>query len=290
MEYSPQDITTATFAIVKKGYDPSEVRSYLNGVSKALESSQQQATAMEARARAAVAKLQELTQSEAAAPAAPPTAEPVPAPAVPDESEAIGRALLLAQRTADGLIAEARIEVDTMVSAARAEASTMVADAQRQAESTIEEGRAEGRRALESERAKAESDVQALLARRDFLLADVEQLETFVESHRARLLDLSNSLRETAESNLADLRRPLLSAAADAPLAVPGGDTAPAAPPAEVAAVADAPAAAAADDDDDDERPTEAISSLAGLVDDVEAPSDPEPTPTGNPNLLDFGA
>lgn len=283
MEYSPQDITTATFAIVKKGYDPSEVRSYLNGVSKALESSQQQATAMEARARAAVAKLQELTQSEAAAP---PAAEPVPATAVPDESEAIGRALLLAQRTADGLIAEARTEVDTMVSAARAEASTMVADAQRQAESTIEEGRAEGRRALESERAKAESDVQALLARRDFLLADVEQLETFVESHRARLLDLSTSLRETAESNLADLRRPLLSAAADAPIAVPGGDTAPTAPPAEVAAVASDPAPAAVDD----ERPTEAISSLAGLVDDVEAPSDPEPTPTGNPNLLDFGA
>jgi cell division septum initiation protein DivIVA len=281
MEYSPQEISTATFPIVKKGYDLDEVRSYLNGVSKALESSQQQATAMEARARAAVAKLQELTQAEQAAPPAP--AEPAVSA---EESDAIGRTLLLAQRTADGLIAEARSEADTMVNAARTEASTMVADAQRQAETTIEDARAEGRRALESERAKAEGEVQALLARRDFLLGDVEQLEALVEAHRNRLLELSSSLRETAESDLADLRRPLLSAAADTPAGRSGGDSA---APAEHAAATDGGEDSTRDRDDD--RPTEAISSLAALVDDHDDERrDTEPTPIGNPSLLDFDA
>ena len=282
MDFSPQDITTATFAIVKKGYDPAEVRSYLNGVSKALESSQQQATAMEARARAAVAKLQELSQAEHAQPPAP--AEPA---VRPEESDAIGRALLLAQRTADGLIAEARTEADTMVNAARAEASTMVADAQRQAEATIEEARAEGRKALESERARAESEVQALLARRDFLLGDVEQLEGFVDTHRSRLLQLSTSLRESAEAKLGDLRRPLLSAAADTPAA--GGDSATAG--GEMTAEDDGGAEAA--DRSDDDRPTEAMASLAALVEETEEAddrTDTEPTPIGNPSLLDFDA
>jgi cell division septum initiation protein DivIVA len=287
MEYSPQEISTATFPIVKKGYDLDEVRSYLNGVSKALESSQQQATAMEARARAAVAKLQELTQAEQASPPAP--AEPAVSA---EESDAIGRTLLLAQRTADGLIAEARSEADTMVNAARAEASTMVADAQRQAETTIEDARVEGRRALETERAKAEGEVQALLARRDFLLGDVEQLEALVEAHRGRLLELSASLRETAEADLADLRRPLLSAAADTPAERRGGDAAAAA---DQAASTDGGEESTRARDDDD-RPTEAISSLAALVDDrnaagdAEERKDTEPTPIGNPSLLDFDA
>ena len=56
MELSPQAVAAATFKIVKRGYDPDEVRSYLVEVSSSLESSQQQATAMEARARAAIAK------------------------------------------------------------------------------------------------------------------------------------------------------------------------------------------------------------------------------------------
>jgi cell division septum initiation protein DivIVA len=273
MDYSPQDISTQTFAIVKKGYDPAAVRSYLGGVSKSLEASQQQATAMEARARAAVAKLQELTQAGT---------EAAPAGATPDESDTISRTLLLAQRTADGLIGEARGEADTMVSAARAEATNIVNDAQRQAEAAVEEGRAEGRKSYESERSKAESEVQALLARRDFLLADVEQLETFVGTHRQRLSELADTLRDTADNGFGELRRPLLSAAADLPVGTRGGDS---------------PAEGASDDDDDldddpvtNDLPTQPISSLASLVDaDPEpASTDTEPTPIGNPSLLDF--
>ena len=289
MDHSPQDISTQSFAIVKKGYDPAAVRSYLTGVSKTLEASQQQATAMEARARAAVAKLQELSQAgeSAAAPAAP------TGPTI-DESETISRTLLLAQRTADSLIAEARAEADTMVNAARAEATGLVSEAQRQADSTIESSKLDGRKSYESERTKAESEVQALLARRDFLVGDVEQLEAFVDAHRQRLLELATTLQDAGASGLGELRRPLLSAAADTPGRA-GGDSG---------------ATESTDDgdlDDDldeideeldedrsasaaDDVPTEAISSLAGLVDVDPEPAGAtrEPTPTGTPKLLDF--
>ncbi len=103
-----------------------------NGVSKALESSQQQATAMEARPERPSPSLQELTQAEQAAAPAPPARAGRRAPRSPTRS---GAALLLAQRTADGLDRRGPRPRPTRWSTPPApEASTMVADAQRQAE------------------------------------------------------------------------------------------------------------------------------------------------------------
>ena len=62
MEFSPQTVRSAGFKTVRKGYDPAEVDDFKERVAAAIESAQNQATAMEARARAAVAKLQELSQ------------------------------------------------------------------------------------------------------------------------------------------------------------------------------------------------------------------------------------
>src|SRR6187397_2600872 len=98
MELSPHAVSSATFKTVKKGFDPDEVRSYLVQVAGSLESSQQQATAMEARARAAIAKLQEMAS------APPPSVAPESVGeaashlvVAPDEAETISRTLLLAQ-------------------------------------------------------------------------------------------------------------------------------------------------------------------------------------------------
>src|SRR3954471_19837587 len=106
MELSPQSVALTTFKTVKKGYDPNEVRAYLTRLATAIESTQTQAAAMEARARAAVARLQELAAqpaappaARAAEPAAAPAAAPVPAPLVPateatnDEAQTISRTL-----------------------------------------------------------------------------------------------------------------------------------------------------------------------------------------------------
>jgi cell division septum initiation protein DivIVA len=212
MDISPQAIASASFPVVKKGFDPDHVRSFLSEVGRALESAQNQSTAMEARARAAVAKLQELTQATAQAPVESATT------ISSDDADAISRTLLLAQKAADATIAEARQEADTMVSAARAEAATVLAEARRQAAAHVEDARAEARRSSEAEKQKVESEVQALLARREFLVSDVDHLDDFVATQRRRVQDVAALLTEVAErgpGGLGDMRRPLLSAAAD---------------------------------------------------------------------------
>jgi DivIVA domain-containing protein len=211
MDISPQTVRTTSFKLVKKGYDPDEVDSFKEQVAAAVEHAQNQATAMEARARAAVAKLQEVSQQVGSA----------PAPAAPTHSgdtEVISRTLLLAQRTADATVAEARVDADQIVNKARDEAGRVLDTARNMAAKTVDDARFEARRAAEDERVKAENEVQSLLARRDFLLADVDHLEQYLGAQRERLRDAAVQLHELIErvpGGLGDMRRPLLSASAE---------------------------------------------------------------------------
>jgi DivIVA domain-containing protein len=224
MPISPQDIRAQQFRTVKRGgYDQREVEAFRTAAAEALEQANQAATAMEARARAAVARIQELQQAapsdEQAAP--PVAAEPAAAVSEPgvvgaEDAATISRTLLLAQRTADVTVAEAENE----------------------AERILETARAESRKAGEAERVLVEGEVQALLARRDFLESDVDQLEQFLDSQRQRISEVATELggiTSRIANGLAPMRRPQLSAS-DAD----HGD--------EVAATPDAPAPAPDDD------------------------------------------
>ena len=217
MDISPQTIRSTGFKTVKKGYDPDEVESFRTQVAAAVETAQNQATAMEARARAAVAKLQEVSQQVAGSPreVAAPTSHS-------GDTEVISRTLLLAQRTADTAISEARAEADGITAQARDEASRVLDSARTMAAKTVEDSRLDARRAVEDERVRAENEVQSLLARRDFLLGDVDHLEQYLQSQRERLRDAAVQLQELVDrvpGGLGDMRRPLLSASAE-PLSV----------------------------------------------------------------------
>ncbi len=214
MEMSPQAVRSTGFKLVKRGYDPEEVDAFKEQVASAVEFAQNQATAMEARARAAVAKLQEVSQQvqSGAAPAA------APAPVSSGDTEVISRTLLLAQRTADQTVAEARIEADGILGKARDEAGRVLDTARTMAAKTVDDARFEARRAAEDERVKAENEVQSLLARRDFLLSDVDHLEQYILAQRERLRDAAVQLQEMVErvpGGLGDMRRPLLSASGE---------------------------------------------------------------------------
>ena len=65
MALNPQRIRETSFRAAKRGYEQAEVDAFLTEVAAALEAAQNDATAMEARARAAVARLQELSQAAA---------------------------------------------------------------------------------------------------------------------------------------------------------------------------------------------------------------------------------
>ena len=138
MSISPHDIRARQFATVKRGgYDQREVEAFRTAAAEALEHATQEATAMEARARAAVARLQELQQQAPSAPAV--EAARYDCRGAATRRRRSARTLLLAQRTAD----------------------TTVADAEREANQIIETAKAESRKAGEAERVRVEGEVQA---------------------------------------------------------------------------------------------------------------------------------
>lgn len=212
MEMSPQRVRGVEFKTVRKGADHDEVKAFLNEVADELERAQNQSTAMEARARAAVARLQEAGEASSA------PAVPVAVDASVHESETISRTLLLAQRTADTTVAEASAEAERLVSTANDEASTTLGSTREQAAQMLDQARVDARQAGESERQAVASEVEALKARRDFLESDVEQLEIFMADQRNRVREAATSLLDVTDrvpGGLGEVRTPLLSAADD---------------------------------------------------------------------------
>lgn len=242
MELTPSQLTGASFRTVRKGYDPDEVDALLRDAAAALEQAQQHATAMEARARAAVMKLHERTNDSAGqvvptppeqvvvTTTPPATAELERAPEredvrfSPDEAETISRTLLLAQRTADTTIADAKAEADRILEAAQSEADETLDSTRDMSAKLIDEAKAEARKASEEERVAAVNEVESLKARREFLLGDVDQLETFLIDQRERLRSAARHIEDICErvpSGLGSVTAPVLSASDDEP----GDDT-----------------------------------------------------------------
>jgi hypothetical protein len=82
----------------------------------------------------------------------------------------------------------------------------------------IEEARAEARTASEAERSAAENEVEALVARREFLVGDVDQLERFLIDQRDRLRGAARQIEALCErvpEGLGSVRPPALSASDD---------------------------------------------------------------------------
>ncbi|HSB87826.1 MAG TPA: DivIVA domain-containing protein [Ilumatobacteraceae bacterium] len=297
MDFSPQTVRSAGFKTVKKGYDQAEVDDFKEKVAAAIETAQNQATAMEARARAAVAKLQEVSQQVTSG-----GREPGAAPTASDEdAEIISRTLLLAQRTADATVAQANADAESITVKARVDATTIIDNARAMADKLLDEARVEARRSGESERIKAENEVQSLLARRDFLLSDVDHLEHHLDAQRERLRDAAVSLQELIErvpGGLGELRRPLLSASAESALPAPdvGAPAAPVADPVSDETQAMPSPVATTDDQSSDSTPSQLGGTEGGGDDsgmmrlDLELGRQPATTPrwsaSGDPLII----
>ena len=289
MELSPQKVRAISFSTVKRGYDTSEVNSFIAEVAVALEASQNDTRAMEARARAAVARLQELSQASPAATGDGDDEAPDEAGreivASVDESETISRTLLLAQRTADTTVAEAQAEAERILAAARDDAAQSLDQARSMADQLVADAKEAARNEGEGERVRVQSEVQALGSRRNVLESDVDTLEGFLIEQRERIRESATMLAELVErvpGGLGAMRSPSLSPAS--PLDEPAAsgdddDTQPYERPAADGSDADEPADLdefSDDDEDDLERELDDLDDLAGS-DTVDAPADPTP-------------
>lgn len=195
MALTPQEIRGAQFTPVKRaGYDAGEVEAFQRVVADALQDALNDAAAMESRARAAVARLKQWTARYGdGTPAAMPL--PVAAPTSSgDDTDAVARALVLAQRAGDEALHEARAEAAQLVETARDNA----------------------RREGEAVKSVVDAEVSALVARRAALETDVAEIERHIRAQRERITEVVaelEALTNRAVNGLADLRQPQLSGA-----------------------------------------------------------------------------
>jgi cell division initiation protein len=166
-DLTPQQVRRASFSQTRKGFDQTEVTEFLKQVSEEMARLHNHAVAMERSAIAARDRLQALTGLT--------DADEIPAEADPNPVE---RALFLAHRAAEAVRAEARAEAAKMIDEAR----------------TAVEG-------IGSEHAaQIREEIDVLVGRREFLLADLDQLEKFLEAQRQRLQNAGRELMAFAES------------------------------------------------------------------------------------------
>jgi cell division initiation protein len=147
---TPHLLTDVRFSVSRKGYDPDEVDNFLERVSAAvaqLQDKLRQATATaeaaEARAADAVrnesrlqARVAELESGVAGTPA-PVVSAPIRSVDPAIEAEQASSVLVMAQRTADATINEARTKAAEMLSESEVEASRILSAAKTQADEAI---------------------------------------------------------------------------------------------------------------------------------------------------------
>lgn len=201
MELTPKVLTTVEFTEKRRGYDPEEVRAFLLEVARAMDGLQGRLREAERAAEAA--------RAAPPAPAAGPAAGGAPASSGPtseEHAEQARRTLLLAQRTADAAVAEARADAERMRAEADAEARSSTERASTQAEKSLREAQARAEQiVLEAHtRARDESEglrsdlrheVATLTQARDARRGDVERLQAFLEAQHERVRTTVDALQ-----------------------------------------------------------------------------------------------
>jgi DivIVA domain-containing protein len=194
MDVTPRELREIDFRTEWKGYHRDDVDDLLERAAATIE-------AQNERVRQLGERVEGLQAEEA-----PPTRE---------TEEMLRRTLVLAQRTADEAVAEAQ-----------AEARRVTDEAETNARRITSEAEANARRVAEGERQRLEAEVLDLGARREALLADVEQLERFANDYRSRLRSAIERDLDTlaARPPVVDSPRPTLHEV-DLPPSAAGGTT-----------------------------------------------------------------
>jgi DivIVA domain-containing protein len=248
MDVTPQLIEQIDFSDKFRGYDQDEVDDFLERVGATIASLQAQVADLSDRATRAEAEVVSLREH-------PPAAEPR---ALSDEEEVeqATRTLVLAKRTAEAAISEARQEASKLVSDARAraesetaeataEADRLLRDAHTQREEFLRLAREEADSEAVAQRDRLQAEIATLEGRKGDLTGDIARLEQRMADYRRRLegvhaairtvLDDPEALRSGPELEMADSptssafyytgSNPVVSAAGATPLAAAKSDT-----------------------------------------------------------------
>ena len=154
MDVSPKTLREVEFREKLKGYHQDDVDEFLERVAAGIEILQERLRQATERAVRAEQKLGETTEAD----------------------DAMRRTLVLAQRTADMAVDEARQQAQQIVASAQAQAQQIVAEADDAA-----------RRMAEEAQRDLWADIGRLETARDQLRADIAGLDQYLNAERARL-------------------------------------------------------------------------------------------------------
>ncbi len=159
-----------------RGYDPEEVDAYVERVARAAALVQGRLRELQQRAEAAEARL---------------------AGGGGEAEQALKRTLVLAQRTADAAVAEARQQAEVLVAEAREEARRLVSEAENRSQATVAEAEHAAAAMVHDAQEKASRLLAEAETDRRRILADAEsEAEAAARAARDRLADEVRRLEE----------------------------------------------------------------------------------------------
>jgi cell division initiation protein len=169
MDVSPQTLREVEFREKLRGYNQDDVDEFLERVAAGVEILQDRLRQAMDRVARAEQRASETNEAD----------------------EAVRKTLVLAQRTADLAVQEAREQADRELDAARAEAKRIEAEAHAQA-----------RRIAQEAQARLRADLAALEVARSRLRSDVVALERHVDEQRAKVRDAMRDALKRLDSHV----------------------------------------------------------------------------------------
>jgi cell division initiation protein len=185
MDVTPQLIEQFDFAEKFRGYDPDQVDDFLERVGATLTRLGDELKAQTERAERAEAALAEARSRLEATPA------PAPAPErEPDDVEQATSTLVLAKRTAEAAINEARGEANKLLTEARAEADRFVAEARARRDEMMREARDKAEAEFAGQSEARRNEIGELDTAKKGLGDDISILEGRLAEYRKNLADV----------------------------------------------------------------------------------------------------
>jgi DivIVA domain-containing protein len=224
MELTPQTLHAVEFREARRGgYNTRDVDDFLERVAAGVALLQDRLRDAMARAEGSEGRLGEMQrqlEDVQRRPVAP------QAPAASETDDTLRRTLVLAQRTADATIKEAKDEAARLLSEAREEAAR-----------TRSEVEAEARRGTEGARQAAEAEIEHLIDTRDALKGDLDALGQQIERQRdqvragiaelERVLDDPSAFQAVGPPPMTEIERPPSRPRLEPPAALPSRGAAP---------------------------------------------------------------
>jgi cell division septum initiation protein DivIVA len=229
MDLNPQAVADAQFRIVRKGYDPEQVRPLLAQAAESLRAVESRAQAAESKVSSAEARATDAErrsiEAEARAKAALQAASAVQEGA--EDPDRLRRAILTAQKAADTLVADATAEAETIRTAAKDEAKKITTDARAAAARMVADAEQAARAAHSAEIERTKADMAELNTLRDQLRSDADFLSAHLVGQRQRVTDSVAALQAVLDNPTALRPMPVPEttpvAEGDAPTTAPSG-------------------------------------------------------------------